>query len=50
MSNRYSFIYRKSGKTANIKPVASREEARNVKRRKSFSVAIWDNLNQTFVR
>lgn len=50
MSNRYSFIYRKSGKTANIKPVATRAQARAVKRRMSYTVAIWDNVNQSFVR
>ena len=49
-TNRYSFIYRKSGKTANIKPVASRAQARDMKRRMSFTVAIWNNQNQSFVR
>lgn len=49
-TNRYSFIYRKSGKTANIKPVASRAQARDMKRRMSFTVAIWDNISQSFVR
>lgn len=49
-TNRYSFIYRKSGKTANIKPVASRAQARAMKRRMSFTVAIWDSVNQSFVR
>lgn len=49
-TNRYSFIYRKSGKTANIKPVASRAQARAMKRRMSFTVAIWDNQNQSFAR
>lgn len=50
MTKRYSFINRKTGKTANIKAVASRAAARAVKREKSFTVAIWDNVNQSFVR
>jgi len=50
MSNRYSFVWRKSGKPANLKAVSSRDAARQVKRKKNFSVAIWDNLSGSFVR
>lgn len=50
MSNRYSFVWRKSGKPANIKGVSTRDRARQIKRMKRFSVAIWDNVNSSFVR
>lgn len=50
MTKRYSFITRSTGNKANIRPVATREQARAVKQAKNFRVAIWDNLNSTVVR
>lgn len=50
MTNRYSFISRKSGKRANIKAVRTREAARQIKAARSFTVSIFDNVTQQVVR
>ena len=50
MAKRYTFITRKSGKKANIRGVATRQEAREIKAARHFSVAIFDNLNMKEVR
>lgn len=47
---RYTFITRKSGKRANIKGVATRKAARQIKVERSFKVAIFDNVTQQVVR
>lgn len=50
MSNRYTFINRKSGKKANIRGVATRQEAREIKAARNFTIAIFDQLNSKVVR
>lgn len=50
MAKRYTFITRKSGKKANIRGVATRQEAREIKAANGFRHAIFDNLNQRVIR
>lgn len=49
-NRRYTFITRKSGKKANIRGVATRQEAREIKAANGFRHAIFDNLNQRVIR
>lgn len=49
-NRRYTFITRKSGKKANIRGVATRQEAREIKAANGFRHAIFDNLNGVIVR
>ena len=47
---RYSFVTKSTKNKANIRAVATREEARAIKAARNFKVAIWDNVNSQFVR
>lgn len=50
MTNRYTFLSRKSMKPARIGSAPTREDARRVKRRTDRDVVIFDRINQQVVR
>lgn len=50
MTNRYSFINRKTGKRANLKHVRTRDDARAIKWATGFRVAIYDKVRGEVVR
>lgn len=50
MTNRYSFINRKTGKKYNTKSVSTREDARWVKYMLDYKVSIYDNVKQQVIR